>query len=120
MQRIKPAWVMSIRREAAALQADEDHVHNNLMQEMILKTWERTSPVMWGRLSEINLQAPLAMVLQARMWKRKAELMRAGMPVTDAREVAERETLMLEPEAEQENDRLANLESLMTFSLDQA
>ena len=42
-----------------------------------------------------NLADPLAKVLQARMWLRQEELMRGGMPVTDAREQAEREHLML-------------------------
>lgn len=110
MERLSPVWAHRIKQEAKALEADEDQVHNNLMHKSILATWERGSPVMWARLQAANLVDPLARVLQARMWARKAELMQGGLPVTDAREEAERETLMLEPEADQESDRLEALQ----------
>ena len=97
-EEISPEWVDQILREAAALDADEEHLHNNRMQETILETWKRDSPRMWARLERANLAPALAKVLQARMWERKAELMRAGLPITDAREQAEAENLMLEPE----------------------
>lgn len=47
---------------------------------------------MWARLEAAKLASPLAKVLQARMWARQDELIDGGMPVTDARELAERET----------------------------
>ena len=34
------------------------------------------------------------------MWRRKEELMLAGLPARDAPELAEKEELMLEPEAD--------------------
>lgn len=110
-KQINPAWAQEIRREAAALKADEEHLHNNQMHDRILSIWKEHSPVMWRRLTAAQLAQPLAMVLQARMWKRQEDLMRGGLPVTDAREVAEREILMLEPEAEA-GDRIPDSEQL--------
>lgn len=95
---IRPAWVSKIRREANALRANEEHLHNQEMHRHILAQWRENSPQMWKRLEQVNLTDDLAMVLQARMWDRKKALMEGGLPVTDAREQAEREILMLEPE----------------------
>ena len=39
------------------------------------------------------------------MWTERAALLAAGYPVTDARETAEREQLMLEPETEPADER---------------
>lgn len=106
---VSPVWARKIKQEAAKLKADENHLHNKTIHAEILAAWEQHSPTMWRRLEQANLADPLAMVLQARMWGRKHELMKSGMPVTDAREVAERELLMLEPEAEAASDRLESL-----------
>ena len=102
---INPVWAEQIRNEAASLDANEEHLHNRKMHQSILETWRRDSPIMWGRLELAKLADPLAKVLQARMWDRQAELMEAGLPVTDAREQAEAEILMLEPE-KKAGDRL--------------
>lgn len=110
-KRLSRQWMQQIRAEAARLEADEEHLHNKVLHQTIQATWERDSPAMWERLSKANLVEPLAMVLQARMWARKKELMQAGLPVTDAREQAEAELLMLEPEAEA-GDRLPAEDSL--------
>lgn len=93
-------WANSIKAKYKALKENEDHIHNNLIHDHILETWKRDSPVMWKNLSLMMLTTPLAYVLQAEMWERKKQLMKAGLPMTDAREQAERETLMLEPETE--------------------
>ena len=106
-------WADGIRTKYKALKDNEEHLHNNLMHEQILETWKRGSPVMWSNLSRLMLTGPLAYVVQAEMWERKKVLMQAGLPVTDAREQAEKETLMLEPEAEQqEADDPAEAENL--------
>jgi hypothetical protein len=97
---LNPEWVKQIREQASKLEADEEHLHNNLLHKQILTTWQEHSPTMWRRLEAAGLTQPLAMVLQARMWDRQEELLRAGLPVTDAREQAEKEILMLEPEAQ--------------------
>lgn len=109
---LSPQWIKAIKAEHQRLMDDEEHLHNNLMHDRIREVWQRDSPKMWARLSMAGLTTPLAYVLQARMWDRQAELIRGGMPVTDAREVAERELLMLEPEAEASGDRLADLQNL--------
>ena len=101
-QQMTREWANGIRAKYKALTEDEEHLHNNLMQEHILATWKRDSPVMWKNLTQLMLTGPLAYVVQAEMWARKKELMQAGLPVTDAREQAEKETLMLEPEADQQ------------------
>lgn len=111
MTGISLQWAREIRAQAKRLDEDEDHIHNNRMHADILKTWEVHSPKMWARLQKANLADPLAKVLQARMWDRKHDLMDAGYPMTDAREVAEREILMLEPE-EEAGDRLPPEDSL--------
>lgn len=102
-------------------QLRQDHLdqHNKVLHQHILQTWERDSPKMWANLQQSPGRAnSLAWVLQDRMWKRQEELMSAGLPVTDAREQAEAENLMLEPEqgdrfdppkGENEYDRLARL-----------
>lgn len=111
VSRLSLRWVQQIRSEAKRLDEDEEHLHNNVLHRSILATWERESPEMWRRLQQHQLADPLAKVLQARMWARKKDLMESGLPVTDAREQAERETLMLEPEAEA-GSRLPDEESL--------
>lgn len=68
------------------------------LRDHILATWERDSPRMWASLKAQGLTEKFAFVQQERMWRRQDELLKAGYPITDAREMAEREELMLEPE----------------------
>src|SRR5687768_9081885 len=95
-------WVARIDAEHAALVQDEDALHNQELHKRILAAWKMGSPKMMARLKLVDpgLPARLARVLQARMWVMADDLMKGGQPVTDAREMAERETLMLEPESE--------------------
>lgn len=95
---ISREWKRQIELEYRQLSQDEQTIHNKDLHASILETWKRDSPKMFARLTKAGMADRLAYVLQQRMWTRQEELMRAGMPVTDAREVAERETLMLEPE----------------------
>ena len=76
--------------------------HNLEMHRRILETWRLHSPKMWRSLERNNLAVPLAFVLQQRMWQESKSLREAGMPAPDAREQAERNHLMLEPEAQEE------------------
>jgi hypothetical protein len=55
---------------------------------------------MWGRLERAGMTDKLAFVVQQRMWEEQDRLIEAGLPYTDAREIAERENLMMEPEEE--------------------
>lgn len=99
-------WANEIRAQYKALLEDEEHLHNSLLHQTILETWKRHSPRMHQNLQALQLLTPLAYVLQARMWDREQELLDQGMPVTDAREQAEKENLLLEPEADAPQDRI--------------
>jgi hypothetical protein len=92
--------------DKAAIEAEyrryktEEVLHNTEMQKRILASWKQESPKMWTNLQAQGLTDKMAFVAQERMWRRKDELIKAGYPVTDAREQAEREELMLDPENE--------------------
>ena len=110
------AYVAAIRKEYEALKADETVMHNRDLHQHVLQTWKRNSPKMWWRLTKANLTNALAYVLQERMWQETDRLLRAGLPMTDAREIAEREHLMLEPEEPESAPRpnsLAEVEQAM-------
>ena len=96
---LDPDWVKEIRRCAANLRASEETLTNQEVHAWICSTWANGSPAMMAQLEVANLVDDLALVLQERMWNRQAELLKAGFSVTDAREQAEREELMLDPEA---------------------
>lgn len=98
-----PAWVKQIRQEYQRLLDDENVIHNRELHQRILTAWRLESPQMWANLSRAGLTTPLAYVLQERMWTEMDDLQRQGVPVTDAREQAERNHLMLEPEAQDED-----------------
>ena len=87
-----------IRKERKEYEADENLIHNRLLHQQIIATWERDSPKMMKELRSLKLVDDMAFVAQERMWRRTDELEESGMPPTDAREIAEREYLMLEPE----------------------
>ena len=53
---------------------------------------------MVARLEKQGILDDLAFVCQERMWRAAKDNRKAGLPVTDAREQAERDHLMLEPE----------------------
>ena len=87
-----------IRERAAEVRAQEPMVSKPLEQQ-ILTAWRLESPKMWARLGP-DLAKDLALIAQVAMWEACDRYERAGMPPTDAREQAERECLMLEPEEE--------------------
>lgn len=97
--RLASEWIAAIRKEHAALEAAEETVHNRDLHAQILFSWKQTSPQMMCKLERAGLVELLAFVVQQRMWAEQAELIGQGMAVTDAREQAERNHLMLEPEA---------------------
>ena len=91
-------WKRQIELEYRKLKASEDTMHNAILHNSILEAWKRDSPQMYARLEKAGMADRVAFVMQQRMWQMQEDLIRAGFPVTDARERAERETLMLEPE----------------------
>ena len=90
----------AIEAEYRRYRADEDMIHNRELHQRLLTSWEQNSPKMWANLLAQGLTEKMAFVAQERMWRRQDELMSQGMPLTDAREQAEREELLLEPESE--------------------
>lgn len=76
-------------------------IHNLEMHKMILETWKRDSPKMTARLNKLKVTDELAYVSQERMWQTMTQYQKAKMPPTDAREQAEKEHLMLEPESQE-------------------
>ena len=101
LETVSKAWRKQIEQEYQALANNEDHLHNLKLHKEILATWKQSSPKMYRRLFLAGMLDKLAFVLQARMFQEMDELMAAGYPVTDAREQAEREHLMLEPEEDE-------------------
>jgi hypothetical protein len=95
-------WVADIEQEYRSLRANDAVIHNKSMQERILANWREHSPKMWANLQKAGpgFAEKLAYVVQERMWQWSGDLVEGGMPAPDAREMAEREILMLEPEDE--------------------
>ena len=90
---------MALRIKAERKQYEAAEVlHNRELHQRILEAWHRDSPQMAARLERQGILDDLAFVSQERMWQAAAQYRKGGMPVTDAREQAERDHLMLEPE----------------------
>lgn len=88
---------LKIKAERKQYEAEEV-IHNPDLHQQILEAWRRDSPKMVARLEKQGILDDLAFVCQERMWRAAKDNRRAGLPVTDAREQAERDHLMLEPE----------------------
>ena len=101
---LTPEDATAIRDEYRRLRTDPATIHNQEMHRRILETWKRESPAMWERLAKLSLTVPMAFVAQQRMWAERDRLVAAGMPITDAREEAEKAHLLLEPEESPEDE----------------
>lgn len=88
---------LKIKAERKRYEAEEV-IHNPDLHQQILEAWRRDSPKMVARLEKQGILDDLAFVCQERMWRAAKDNRKAGLPVTDAREQAERDHLMLEPE----------------------
>lgn len=97
---------MTTRPEIAKTKAERQRfeqagaIHNRRLHRQILDAWARFSPKMTARLKRQGILNDYAYVCQARMWQENERLQQSGLPVTDAREQAERAHLLLEPEDE--------------------
>ncbi len=94
---LSPQMVDNIKKERKKYE-DEGVIHNREMHHQILATWKRNSPQMTKRLKNLQVLDDMAFVSQERMWQAKDDYQASGISPTDAREIAEREHLMLEPE----------------------
>ena len=92
---------LKIKSERKQYEAEEV-IHNPDLHQQILEVWRRDSPKMVARLEKQGILEDLAFVCQERMWRAAKDNRKAGLPVTDAREQAERDHLMLEPEEPEE------------------
>ena len=88
---------LKIKSERKQYEAEEV-IHNPDLHQQILEAWRRDSPKMVARLEQQRILDDLAFVCQERMWRAAKDNRKAGLPVTDAREQAERDHLMLEQE----------------------
>ena len=88
---------LKIKAERKQYEAEEV-IHNPDLHQQILEAWRRDSPKMVARLEKQGILDDLAFVCQERMWRAAKDNRKAGLPVTDAREQAERDHLMLDPE----------------------
>ena len=94
---LSPQMIKNIKKERKKYE-DEGVIHNREMHHQILATWKRNSPQMTKRLKNLQVLDDMAFVCQERMWQAKDDYQASGISPTDAREIAEREHLMLEPE----------------------
>ena len=92
--------VVRLRMEERRRRNSPDLIHNRDLHSRILRSWETERPAMWARLSQQKMTETMAFLAQHRMWEERDRLLAAGMPITDAREQAERAHLMLGPEPE--------------------
>lgn len=93
-------------KETAQAARDREEPFNQDLHQQILAAWERERPQMWARLQQQEIADELARAVQSKMWEAETMYRRAGMMYTDARETAEREWLMLEPEADEDETPL--------------
>lgn len=87
-----------IKAERKQYEDVDEVIHNPDLHSQILSTWRRSSPQMVRELEALKILDDMAFVCQERMWRQAAEYRKGGLPVTDAREQAEQDHLMLEPE----------------------
>lgn len=80
---------------------DSEEIISLDLDKQIKKAWRILRPQMWARLQQQGITDDLALVLQVAMWEATDRYEKAGMPPTDAREQAEREFLLMEPEKDQ-------------------
>lgn len=72
------------------------------MEERVLETWRTKRPKMVAELARYGAVEALAHVLVERCLETEKKLLQSGLPLADAREQAERDWLMLQPEEEDE------------------
>ena len=97
--KLPQSWVSQIKAEYQQLIEDENHLHNQVLHKQILQEWRADSPKMVKTLELAGILDKTAFVMQARMFQEMDQLIAQGMPITDAREQAERNHLMLEAPA---------------------
>ena len=88
------AWVL---KESTRL-SDDVMPMGSPTQRQMLKFWKLYRPKMWMQLNRLVIAKELAHVLDEKYQEAIDKNLAAGMYVTDAREEAEKDWLLLEPE----------------------
>ena len=70
------------------------------LEDQVIQSWKANRPKMVARLAKYGAVNASSSVLVDRMLKSERTNTQAGLPPTDAREEAEKDWLMLEPEEE--------------------
>ena len=113
-QDVDPKVVQWVNQEVAAL-SRQGWSLGSPRETSLLKYWRLHRPKMFMALSRAGLATKLATVLDARRYQAKETYIRAGMPLTDAEEMAERDWLIREPESTSQTQHpLAPISTLMT------
>ena len=97
MNREDQNLVRHVNQKHREISSKVDLIHNQELHQQILEDWKQESPEMYQSLSKLGILEKMAFVQQQEMWSQYEQNLRAGMQVTDAREQAERETLLMEP-----------------------
>lgn len=92
------AWV---NRETAAY-AHQGLVPGSPREKDILRTWHLNRPKMLDELKAAGIAEKMAFVLDQKQELARQQYLQAGMPPTDARELATKEWLLLSPETDPE------------------
>jgi len=109
---IDPTVVAWINRETATL-AHQGKVPGSPRETDLLKHWFRFRPEMLHQLKAVGpeMAEKLAFVLDRKRYQAMMQYMAAGMPEPDARQQANQDWLLMEPEQEDqvENQPLSDL-----------
>lgn len=92
-------FVMWVRRESRALA--HEWPMGGAAEEEMLRRWSRLRPKMMAELLRLGIAKQLAHVLENRRAEAVKRYLKAGMYLSDAREQAERDWLLNEPESDE-------------------
>lgn len=98
--KLTPEDTARIKAEAERILASEEitDLHNWILHERIVTAWQMYQEEMWRELWELGVGKAFAVVQQNRMWREYDLLVASGMQPSEARQIAEREHLMLAPD----------------------
>jgi hypothetical protein len=95
----KPSlWGVALWAKSESEKLSDEWPIGSPLESRVLRTWERNQPRMMCSLRRWKAAEPLAHVLVDRCIKSERRYLRAGLPPCDARQEAEMDWLMLEPE----------------------
>jgi len=103
----KPSlWATALWAKSESEKLAQTWPMGSVLESRVLRTWQRNSPRMVRSLNRWQATEALAHVLVDRFVQAEVKNIKAGLPPCDAREEAEKDWLMLEPE-EDDNGALS-------------